>query len=53
MKTPWKTSRIYGTTRAVGYVLEAEHQDGDEYWSNFPTLADAVEDFKEYREALK
>jgi hypothetical protein len=28
------------------YVTECEHQDGDSYWNQFPTLTDAIEDFK-------
>lgn len=31
--------------KILEYVVEAEHQDGAEYWYQFDTLADALDDF--------
>ncbi len=32
----------------LGYITECEHQDGSEYWKQFPTLSAALEDFVLY-----
>lgn len=40
----------YSQEQATEYADEAEHQDGDEYWEQFETLADVMDDVKLYWE---
>jgi hypothetical protein len=35
-------------SHALTYVLEAEHQDGPEYWNQFETVEEAFNDFVLY-----
>jgi hypothetical protein len=44
---------IPDTSVIIEYVTEATHQDGEEYWLNFPTLSDALTDFRIYRAQLE
>ncbi len=42
--------RRTGNARAEEYIRECEHQDGEEYWLNFGTPEEVIEDFVLYYE---
>lgn len=37
-------------TKLEEYIREGEHQDGEGYWDNFPTVIESIEDFLLYIE---
>jgi len=46
-------SQRAGHPRVEEYITEAEHQDGVEFWDQFDTVNDVLEDFDLYRNVLE
>jgi hypothetical protein len=47
----WAKEHGYGEWQVDEYIAEAEHQEGDEYWTNFQNLGELITDFALYWES--